>query len=475
MIPFWTAGLRSPLRIAHGGERAYRPISRTGGFSALYVAAVCALAAAAPSIAMPSDVVAGSDTPGGLVRDTRIMTVTSLNDDGPGSLREALSQAGPRVIVFAVAGVIGLKSDLRIANPDVTIAGQTAAEPGITITGGALRIRTHDVVVQHIAVRPGASESSKLNENRDGISIDGRGANASYSVRLENVSASWSADEAVTAWYATTRSVTIRNSIVAEALRKAGHPKGEHSMGLMVGTRTTGIEITGNLLANNVHRNPVMGAGSSAFVANNYIVNPGLNAIHFYSNDGSKTVSRAPTLATILENVVVAGPNTSKGMVAIRIPSDMAMLSPDARLFIEGNVLKGRDGNAVVSNTSGLRLLQTPEVKAPAWKLLSANEVEAYVLRYAGSRPAKRNTVDARLLDDIARGRERIVDSADDVGGLPQSSEVQAQLDIPADPHSSTKLGMSRLAVWLCLQHLMVGGPATPECTLSASVLQSAL
>lgn len=450
-------------------------MSRAHRIVVSFAVVMCAIVAGGQSVATPASVTAGSSTRGGLVSGTRVISVTTLEDDGAGSLRSALAQKGPRVIVFEVGGVIRLTADLRIRNPDVTIAGQTAPDPGITLTGGSLRINTHDVVVQHIAVRPGPAESAKLNDNRDGISINGQRANASYAVRVENVSVSWSVDEALSTWYATTRAVTIRNSIVAEALRSAGHSKGQHSMGLLVGTRTTGVEVTGNLLASNVHRNPVMGAGSSAFVANNYIVNPGLNAIHFYSHDGSKKVSRDPTLATVVENVVVAGPSTSKGMNAIRIPRDMAELSPDARLFIEGNILKGRDENAVISNSSRLPLLRAPEVTAPEWKVMPAEDVADHVLRYAGSRPSKRDAVDARLIDAIARGRERIIDSPGEVGGLPARSEVRGRPDIPADPHGATTLGMSRLAVWLCLEHLEVGGPPTPECAQGESALRSAL
>ena len=439
------------------------------------VAVMCAVFAGGQSVATTASVTAGSDTSGGLVNGTKIITVTTLKDDGDGSLRWAVAQKEPRVIVFEVGGVIRLESDLRIRNPEVTIAGQTAPDTGITITGGSLRINTHDVVVQHIAVRPGPADSKKLNDNRDGISINGKGANASYSVRVENVSVGWSVDEALSTWYATTRDVTIRNSIVAEALRNAGHSKGQHSMGLLVGTRTTGIEVTGNLLASNVHRNPVMGAGTSAFVANNYVVNPGLEAIHFYSHDGSKKVSGDSTLATVVDNVVVAGPSSSKGLNAVRLPKDMATLSPDARLFIDGNVLKGRDGNAVVANSSALPLLKAPEVSAIGWNVMPAKDVEAHVLRYAGSHPLKRNAADARLLDAIARGNERIADRLDAVGGLPEGREVRARLTIPSDPQGMTKLGMSRLAVWLCLEHLKVGGPPTPECAQDAATLRSAL
>jgi len=443
--------------------------------AASFAIVLCAIVAGGQAVATPAAVTAGSSTTGGVVSGTRILTVTNLDDEGNGSFRWALAAKGPRVVVFGVGGVIRLKSDLRIRNPDVTIAGQTAPDPGITVTGGSLRINAHDVVVQHIAIRPGPANSAKLNDNRDGISINGQRENASYAVRVENVSVSWSVDEALSTWYATTRDVTIRNSIVAQALRSAGHSKGQHSMGLLVGKHTTGIEVTGNLLASNVHRNPVMGAGSSAFVANNYIVNPGLNAIHFYSHDGSKKVSTVPTLATVVENVVVAGPSTSKGMNAVRIPADMAKLSPDARLFIEGNLLKGRDKNTAISNGSRLPLLQAPAITAIGWKVMPARDVEDHVLRYAGSRPSKRNAVDARLIDDIAHGRERIIDDPGEGGGVAVPSEVRGRLDIPPDPDGATQLGMSRLAAWLCLKHLEVGGPPTPECALDTSALWSAL
>jgi hypothetical protein len=74
---------------------------------------------------------AGASTRGGLAPGARIIHVTSLEDDGKGTIRWALRKPCPCVIVFDVAGMIDLKSDLRIAKPFVTIAGQTAPYPGI--------------------------------------------------------------------------------------------------------------------------------------------------------------------------------------------------------------------------------------------------------------------------------------------------------------------------------------------------------
>ena len=92
-------------------------------------------------------------TPGG--RGGQIVRVTTLSPGGPGSLAAALQVTGPKIIVFEVGGVIDLMgARYMVQQPFVTIAGQTAPSPGITIIRGGLLIGSHDVVVQHIRVRP---------------------------------------------------------------------------------------------------------------------------------------------------------------------------------------------------------------------------------------------------------------------------------------------------------------------------------
>src|SRR6188474_2934791 len=88
----------------------------------------------------------GSNTPGG--RGGIVIEVTNVNDDGPGSFREALNTAGARTIVFRTGGIIELQSDLQLTEPFVTIAGQTAPGDGIVLKNFALSIFTHDIIIR---------------------------------------------------------------------------------------------------------------------------------------------------------------------------------------------------------------------------------------------------------------------------------------------------------------------------------------
>ncbi|MFZ2491683.1 MAG: pectate lyase, partial [Thermoanaerobaculia bacterium] len=90
----------------------------------------------------------GARTAGGTAG--AVLRVTTLAAAGQGSLKQAIQTDGPRLIVFEVGGVIDLAgSTLVVRNPHLTIAGQTAPDPGITLIRGGLVVETHDVVVQH--------------------------------------------------------------------------------------------------------------------------------------------------------------------------------------------------------------------------------------------------------------------------------------------------------------------------------------
>ena len=152
-------------------------------------------------------------------RDGKIYHVTNLNDSGTGSFREAV-KSGNRIIVFDVAGVIALKSDLKIAD-NITILGQTAPSPGITL--------------RYYTVQPGSNNIIRFIRIRRGQEKDiNDGADASWQrnktgIIFDHCSFSWSIDE-VASFY-DNKDFTMQWCNITEALANAGHDKGAHSYG----------------------------------------------------------------------------------------------------------------------------------------------------------------------------------------------------------------------------------------------------
>ena len=185
--------------------------------------------AQAPQVAFPGAQGWAAHTPGG--RGGQILRVTTLADSGPGSLREAIATKGPRIVVFEVGGVIDLRlSELRIDQPNLTLAGQTAPQPGITLIRGGITIATHDVVVRHLRVRPGEGGVVKTG----GLDFDAittmRGAR---DVIVDHCSLTWATDENLSAsstrfdgedeaaWMrSASRRITFSNNLLAKGCQR---------------------------------------------------------------------------------------------------------------------------------------------------------------------------------------------------------------------------------------------------------------
>jgi hypothetical protein len=447
-----------------GPSLSQRCLSLTGWALAAVIGHAAPAASQSATIAGP--VVAGAATRGGLVEGSRIVRVSSLADSGNGSLRAALDQKGPKVIVFDIGGVIELKSDLRLWIPNVTVAGQTAPSPGIMIKGAKLRIVAPDVVVQHISVHPIERPRPGRVFEIDAINVGEcmRCPKQVADVRLENVSTGWANDENVDFWGDKLQRMTLRNSIIAEGLRQAGHPKFRHSMGLLIGQGVQGAEVVGNLFASNVWRSPVLGGSASAFVANNYIYNPGEAAIHFYDD-----WLAGPTRGTFIGNVVKRGPDTNPRLTeAVQTWPAMADPPHPAEIFAADNhCCSGVVGEVAGRTPLVFAQALEPPLVSHTWQVIPGPQVVAWVARYAGSRPAERNPIDARVLASVASGDGRVIDSPLEVGGHPDLPAERRLASTPEDPFAPAPRGLtaeSRLEAWLCLKHFEVGGPPTPEC-----------
>ena len=152
-------------------------------------------------------------------RGGKIYHVTNLNDSGTGSFREAVKSSN-RIIVFDVAGVIALKSDLKFAD-NITILGQTAPSPGITLRYYTVQPGSNNII-RFIRIRRG--QEKNIND----------GADASWQrnktgIIFDHCSFSWSIDE-VASFY-DNNNFTMQWCTVAESLTNPGHSKGAHGYG----------------------------------------------------------------------------------------------------------------------------------------------------------------------------------------------------------------------------------------------------
>lgn len=340
----------------------------------------------------------------------KIIEVTTLADSGAGSLRAAIQSGGRRKIVFKVAGEIWLQSWLQIRSPFVTVAGETAPSPGITLMGDMVRIRTHDVVLRHIRIRVGALPTGTDPQNRDGIAIDGSadGNDPAYNILVENCSVSWSVDELVQIWGKNNHDIVVRRSILAEGLNNSIHPEGAHSAGLMVGPDTRNVLIQGNLFAHNGNRNPVVHGGAQAVVMNNLIYDPGFSAVHFYPHAGS-----GPTLASVVGNAVIAGPSTGK----THLYSFSLGLNDGSEILYQDNVSEGVTAftpENIGKTSTPVPFVSEPPVWSPVVEVNSAVDVQNDVLTNAGARPWDRDEVDARIIAEVTARTGQIRDDPTD-------------------------------------------------------------
>lgn len=192
-----------------------------------------ALAFAAPQL-VPGVYGYGADravNPAGFASNATIYEVTSLSDANvAGTLRHAVNQTGPRIVVFRVSGVIDLLDDLEVDQPNLTIAGQTAPAPGIALHGASLNVNASYVLVQHLRIRPGDRWNGVPSYNRDAVAIT-NSSTPPTNVVFDQCTFAWSSDEMVSTWY-NWNNITFNRCIFAEPLH--------HSIHLDEGTFTGG-------------------------------------------------------------------------------------------------------------------------------------------------------------------------------------------------------------------------------------------
>ena len=359
-------------------------------------------------LAFPTAQGFGAWTPGG--RGGKIYIVTNLNDKGPGSLREAVEASGSRIVLFNVSGTIFLESDLKIQNPYITIAGQSAPGHGITIANHETSVETHDVIIRHLRFRLGDQKRAES---------DALGVNGANNVIIDHVSASWGMDETLSV--SESDNVTVQWSFITESMKNSYHSKGPHGYGSLVrGGYGAKYSFINNLWAHHMGRMPRPGN------YNNYLVDPEGLFVDFRNNvfynwggnvAGANNDKDSVTKYNFINNYYIRGYN-STGSYAFR------EYSTKAQAYFAGNYMNGIEPSDPWSlvdvqiswNTFMNYYKQEQPFESGHVTTVSAPEAYELVLANAGAQP--RDAIDQRVQESVINRTGRHIDSQHEVGGF---------------------------------------------------------
>lgn len=377
-------------------------------------------------------------------RGGRVLHVTNLNDSGPGSLRDAVEQSGPRTVVFDVSGLITLESRLiiRSTNSNLTIAGQTAPGKGICLRKHNFgMLGATNVIIRYVRVRPG---------NISGMTLDGMGMASSDNCIIDHCSISWTLDESFSSRGA--HNITLQRTLISEALNEAGHkkypPGTQHGYAASIGGDIGSFHH--NLLAHCAGRNWSLAGGLSK-PKNEYAGRLDLrnNVVYNWKN---RATDGGAHEVNFVNNFYQPGPAT-KFFYALN--AQYGGFPGSQRYFFAGNVMPGYFGltNQTVGRTAtterGGRLPTeySPWSDVPFFEAHvrtdSANDAYSNVIANVGCNFPALDEHDARVIAEVRTGTFKfkgsktglpgLPDSQDDVGGWENYPEVRRPVDWDTD------------------------------------------
>lgn len=377
----------------------------------------------------------GAYTPGG--RGGKVIVVTSLADEGPGTFREACETGGARIIVFNVSGVIRLSSPIHLRAPYVTIAGQTAPGDGVCLTGASFLIDTHDVVIRHMRFRRGAQDVAF----RD----DAIGGNPVGNIMIDHCSASWGLDENMSIYRHVynrdetghglklpTVNITIQNSVFSEAMDTYNH-----AFGGTIGGHN--CMFARNLFASNISRNCSVGMNEGFNFVNNVTFNWWNRSV-----DGGDNTS----LFNIINNYFKPGPITP-----LDKPISYRILKPESgrdkskalsfgKAYVNGNIVYGNKKVTKDNWNGGVQLADDVKEEEflskirvnepfpmPHVTIMPAQKAYNFVMENVGANFPKRDAVDARIVKSVQTGKAIYVENA------PEFVSPYIKRRLPADSY----------------------------------------
>lgn len=378
------------------------------------------------AIAFPGAEGFGKYTTGG--RGGKVMIVTNLNDDGPGSFRDAAEAKGKRIIVFAVSGTIHLEKRLSIKG-DATIAGQTAPGDGICLADQPVSLSGDNIIVRYIRVRMGDKFQRQKGMVDGSGGDDAFGASGRKHIIIDHCSFSWSTDEVFSVYNGD--STTLQWNIISEPLNYSYHfETGDkdwerHGYGGIWGGQH--LSAHHNLFAHCGNRNPRFNGIRQNIpelvdYCNNVIYNWGGNNI--YAGEGGNY--------NIVNNYFKYGPETNKNVRFRIVNPGRTDKIPFGKWYVDGNHVDGAAdvtknnwlgvhmGNDGTQEDKKTTVISNAHATEPMQVQPAENAYEA-VLKYAGA-SFRRDTLDQRIMNNVKHRTGAIIDVQ---GGYPHHSPFE--------------------------------------------------
>ncbi|KPL20989.1 MAG: hypothetical protein AMJ75_10820 [Phycisphaerae bacterium SM1_79] len=362
-------------------------------------------------------------------RGGKVYHITTLENRGPGSLREAVEAEGPRIVVFDLSGTIRLKTPLEIRNPFITIAGQTAPGDGICLRDQTFVVAADHVIVRYLRCRLGDGA-----QGGDAVTIA-----TGHNIIIDHCSASWSLDEALSSstHWPVLNDLTVQWCFITEALNPKGHGFGS----LIRGCQGVRYSYHHNLYAHNRGRNPRPGnydrPNTPEADPNGLLLDFRNNVIYNWegSHAGYNADKASITRLNYVGNYLVPGPNSVSNGIAY------SEGSPNNRGYFAGNyynhILPADPWSVVNFGDWNKSQIATYKQSKPfeTGPIVTQDAKEAYqaVLAHGGASMPRRDTVDRRIVEDVKTGKGHIINSQNDVGGWPELKSAAATSDRDGD------------------------------------------
>ncbi|SKB46379.1 Ig-like domain-containing protein [Maribacter arcticus] len=384
-------------------------------------------------LAFPGAAGYGKNTTGG--RGGMVYRVTNLNDSGAGSLRYGIETLNvTRTIVFEVSGYIDLETPIKIraGYGNITIAGQTAPNDGITIRGSSIWIHAENVIVRYLKIKPGKnaynpaglSSSDPNYEPDDGIKIVAYSGNSIENIIIDHCTVTWAHDGLIDvgspnldlSTYA--RNITIQNCLLGENIDK--------HYGVLI-QRAYDLSFYRNIIAFTNSRNIAVQSaeGKGVEMVNNLIYGTPKAAWYIQGN-----------VVDFIGNKFITGPYERQYQTFRMELGPLDYNIENSAIYLNGNVDDSKNADDSYNNTASPYIVNSPNHNTNL-EIISQSELENSLIDYVGDN-IHYDEADIRIMNSIKSRTGNIISNENSVGGYPTLKS-----DIRSENYDSDKDGMS--------------------------------